>query len=115
MVDSENYVPERGDAVWLSFDPQAGHEQAGHRPALVLSPSKYNGKVGLAIMCPITTHVKGYPFEVQMPPNLPVTGAILADQIKSLDWRERKARLFCRIPNTVIEEVLQRIETLLFP
>src|SRR5438552_10794224 len=88
-----SYVPARGDAVWISLDPQAGHEQAGRRPALVLSPSSYNRKAGLALMCPITSHAKGYPFEVAVPADLAVTGVILADQIKSLDWRIRHAEL----------------------
>ena len=81
------YVPGRGDVVWISLDPRAGHEQAGRRPAVVLSPASYNGKVGLAVFCPITNQIKGYPFEVLIPPGLSVTGAVLADQIKSLDWR----------------------------
>src|SRR5437762_13948374 len=81
------YVPERGDAVWLTLDPQAGHEQAGRRPALVLSPAAYNGRVGLALCCPITNQAKGYPFEVALPDGLAVSGVVLADQVKSLDWR----------------------------
>src|ERR1700757_1536595 len=85
------YVPERGDAVWITLDPQAGHEQAGRRPALVLSPSAYNGRVGLGLFCPITSQVKGYPFEVPLPDGSPVTGVVGADQVKSLDWRARKA------------------------
>ncbi len=84
------YVPERGDVVWLSFDPQAGHEQAGHRPALVLSPKAYNGKTGLMLCCPLTTKIKGYPFEVLL--SGPTPSAALADQVKSLDWRVRKAK-----------------------
>src|SRR5207247_3798498 len=85
------YVPERGDAVWITLDPQAGHEQAGRRPALVLSPLAYNSRVGLALLCPLTNQVKGYPFEVELPEGLPVAGAVLADQVKNLDWRARKA------------------------
>ncbi len=81
------YIPERGDAVWITLDPQAGHEQAGRRPALVLSPSAYNGRVGLALFCPITSQVKGYPFEVRLPAGSPVSGVVGADQVKSLDWR----------------------------
>ncbi|VTU42504.1 endoribonuclease MazF [Variovorax sp. RA8] len=83
------YVPEAGDIVWLHFDPQAGHEQAGHRPALVLSPSAYNGKTGLMLCCPLTTQVKGYPFEVKIAAAR--AGAALADQVKSLDWVARRA------------------------
>lgn len=83
------YVPEAGDIVWLYFDPQAGHEQAGHRPAVVLSPISYNHATGLMLCCPMTTQVKGYPFEVEVSGDRP--GAALADQVKSLDWRARKA------------------------
>ena len=82
---ARRYVPARGDAIWLTFTPQAGHEQAGRRPALVLSPASYNGKVGLAILCPITSQTKGYPFEVATPAGSRVSGVILADQVKSLD------------------------------
>ena len=85
------YVPERGDAVFITLDPQAGHEQAGRRPALVLSPAAYNGRVGLALLCPITSQVKGYPFEVPIPAGSPVRGVVGADQVKSLDWRARLA------------------------
>lgn len=86
-MTARRYVPERGDVVWLQFDPQAGHEQAGHRPALVVSPKAYNGRVGLALFCPVTSRVKGYPFEVQFPAGGKFEGAVLADQVKSLDWR----------------------------
>ena len=88
---TEAHVPERGDVVWITLDPQARHEQSGRRPALILSPKTYNGKVGLAILCPITRQVKGYPFEVPIPDGQAVAGAILADQVKSLDWRARQA------------------------
>jgi mRNA interferase MazF len=107
------YIPERGDVVWITLNPQAGHEQAGRRPALVLSPAAYNGKVGLAILCPMTNHIKGYPFEVRIPPDLGVTGAVLADQVKSLDWRARRAELMCRVPASTVAEVLQKLRTLL--
>ena len=107
------YVPERGDAVWITLDPQAGHEQAGRRPALVLSPSAYNGKVGLALLCPITSQVKGYPFEVLLPAGLKVTGAALADQVKCLDWRARKAARICTVPDDVVDQVVGRISALL--
>ena len=113
MVAKRRYVPDRGDVVWLTFTPQAGHEQSGRRPAVVLSPAAYNGKVGLALMCPITSHVKGYPFEVVLPQGLPVTGAILSDQLKSLDWRERSATHLARLPKEVVAQVLARIEALL--
>jgi mRNA interferase MazF len=107
------YIPERGDVVWITLNPQAGHEQAGRRPALVLSPAAYNGKVGLAILCPMTNQIKGYPFEVRIPPDLGVTGAVLADQVKSLDWRARRAELMCRVPASTVAEVLQKLRTLL--
>ncbi|MEO8811189.1 MAG: endoribonuclease MazF [Rhodanobacter sp.] len=86
---ARRYVPDAGDIVWLQFDPQAGHERAGHRPALVLSPSAYNGKTGLMLCCPMTTRIKGYPFEVQLAGKR--EGAALADQVKSLDWVVRRA------------------------
>lgn len=106
------YVPDRGDIVWLTFNPQVGAEQAGRRPAIVLSPSSYNGKVGLAIFCPITSHKKRYPFEVALPKELPVTGVVLSDQIKSLDWRSRNAQFACQAPQEVMTEVLQKLSTL---
>ena len=90
------YVPEAGDIVWLEFDPQAGHEQAGHRPALVLSPAAYNAKKGLMVCCPLSTQIKGYPFEVQtLTDGKP--GVVLSDQVKSLDWRARKAKFKSKI------------------
>ena len=106
------YAPDRGDIVWLEFNPQAGHEQAGHRPALVVSPKAYNQKVGLALFCPITSNVKEYPFEVLLPDKYKISGAILSDQIKSLDWRVRKARKIATVPKDVLEEVLAKIATL---
>ena len=112
---ARRYVPNRGDAVWISFDPRAGHEQAGRRPAVVLSPEAYNGKVGLAILCPITNQIKGYPFEVAIPPDYQVGGVVLADQAKSLDWRARKAEFICALPQAVILEVLDKLGTLLSP
>jgi mRNA interferase MazF len=107
------YELERGDAVWITLDPQAGHEQVGRRPALVLSPAAYNGRVGLALLCPITTQIKGYPFEVALPEGLVVTGVVLADQVKSLDWRVRKATRFGVVPEGVISKVLGRLHALL--
>jgi mRNA interferase MazF len=108
------YTPQRGDVVWLEFDPQTGHEQKGTRPALVISPRAYNAKVGLAIFCPITNEVKGYPFEVPIPPGCAVTGVVLSDQIKSLDWRARSAVFKCTLPRDTIEEVIARIAPLIF-
>ncbi len=110
---TKSYCPERGDVVWLEFTPQSGHEQSGRRPALTLSPSSYNRKVGLAIFCPITNQVKGYPFEVLIPKGLKTSGAILSDQVKSLDWKARNASKIGRISGDVIEEVLEKIGLLL--
>jgi len=111
---ARRYVPARGDAVWLTFTPQAGHEQAGRRPALVLSPASYNGEVGLAILCPITSQVKGYPFEVATPTGSRLGGVILADQVKSLDWRVRQAEFICKLPRETTAEVLEKLGVLLF-
>lgn len=113
MVRDPAYVPERGDVVWIDFDPQAGREQAGRRPALVLSPSAYNRRVGLALLCPATRQVKGYPFEVRIPEGLKVAGVLLSDQVRSLDWRSRKAELADRAPAGVVREVLLKFATLL--
>ncbi len=107
------YVPDRGDFVWLQFNPQAGHEQAGRRPAFVLSPASYNKKVGLALFCPVTSKVKGYPFEVTIPDGFEVKGAILTDQVKSLDWQTRQAERISRSPDLVINQVLARITAIL--
>lgn len=107
------YCPKQGDVVWISFNPQAGHEQAGHRPALVLSPQSYNRKVGLAILCPLTNQIKGYPFEVRVPDGLKASGAVLADQVKSMDWRARKASRLCSLPETIVRQVLNKVGTLL--
>lgn len=107
------YVPERGDVVWLQFSPQSGHEQAGHRPAVVVSPRAYNQKVGWGLFCPLTSKVKGYPFEVVVPPGMVVTGAILADQVKNLDWRVRSAKFAGHLPSPVLDEVLAKLQLLL--
>lgn len=107
------YVPDRGDAIWLNFTPQAGHEQAGHRPALVLSPEFYNQKAGLALLCPITSQVKGYPFEVPLSEADAVRGVVLADQVKSLDWREREAEFIEEVPEAVTREVISKVQALL--
>lgn len=123
--EKDRYVPERGDAVWLNFDPQAGHhpkgtssralgaEQAGQRPALVLSPKAYNQKVGLALLCPVTSQIKGYPFEVSLPEQLDVHGVVLADQVRSLDWRRREAERIEAVPEAVVRDVIAKIQTLL--
>jgi len=99
--------------VWLELSPQAGHEQAGRRPALVLSPEVYNRKTGLFVVCPITSREKGYPFEVRLPADCEVSGVALSDQIKSLDWRARKVRFKCSVSKEVIDEVLGKALTLL--
>ncbi len=107
------YCPKRGDVVWISFNPQAGHEQAGHRLALVLSPESYNRKVGLAILCPLTNQIKGYPFEVLIPAGLKASGAALSDQVKSMDWHMRGATFLCRVPEETVQEVLNKVGALL--
>ena len=106
-------VPDRGDIVWLTFNPQTGHEQAGRRPALVLSPVEYNRLVGLAILCPITRQIKGYPFEVVLPEGLDVRGAILSDQVKCLDWRARQAEWLCHVPDATLVEVQHKLAALI--
>ena len=107
------YIPEQGDVVWINMNPQAGHEQAGRRPAIVLSPGSYNSKVGLAIFCPITNQIKGYPFEVLIPSGLKVTGAILSDQVKSLDWKIRNTEFYDKAPEMVISEIFKKLGVLL--
>lgn len=102
------YIPDSGDIICITFNPQAGH-----RPALVLSPKTYNGKVGLAILCPITSQFKGYPFEVLIPDGLEVNGAILSDQVKSLDWKARKAEFSCKLPSATYNEVVEKLSTLI--
>ena len=109
MVSGKEYVPCRGDLVWITLNPQAGHEQAGRQPAMILSPSAYNARVGLAILCPVTSQIKGYPFEVLIPEGYGVNGAVLADQVKSLDWRVRHAECIARLPADTVREVLQMI------
>ena len=113
MKTKRGFVPERGDVIWITLDPQAGHEQQGRRPALVLSPAAYNGRVGLALLCPITSQVKGYPFEVALPEGAPITGVVLSDQVKSLDWRARRGARICAIPQELVIQVLRRLDTLL--
>lgn len=110
---ARSYVPNRGDVVWISLNPHAGHEQAGRRPAVVVSPPAYNRKVGLALFCPITSQIKGYPFEVIIPQGLKLSGAVLSDQVKSLDWRARRAELICTLPRDTIVEVVQKLSTLI--
>lgn len=113
MVNASPYIPQRGDVVWITLNPQAGREHSGRRPAVVLSPQAYNANVGLAVLCPITSQVKGYPFEVRIPPGLPVTGVILSDQAKSMDWRARKTEWICPLDAQTVAEVLGKLQTLL--
>jgi len=110
---SSEYIPDRGDIVWLDLNLQAGHEQAGKGPALVVSPKNYNSAVGLALFQPITNKQKGYPFEVVLPANLPISGVILSDQIKSLDWRIRKIKYICTIPEKYCTEAIEKFLVLL--
>jgi mRNA interferase MazF len=108
------FTPSRGDVIWINFNPQAGHEQTGRRPGLVLSPKNYNSKVGMAVIVPITSQVKGYPFEVKIPDGLKIKGTILSDQIKSFDWQVRDAELICRVSQATFDEVIQKLSALLF-
>jgi mRNA interferase MazF len=112
---SRSYVPDRGDIVWLEFDPQTGHEQAGRRPAFVVTPRAYNAKVGLALFCPVTSRPKGYPFEVALPEDGKARGSILSDQLKSLDWKARRAKLLDRASDDVVRAVTARIVALVDP
>ena len=107
------YCPDRGDVMWINLSPQAGHEQAGRRPALVLSPKAYNQKIGMSLICPITNQIKGYPFEVKIPSGYKVTGVNLSDQVKCLDWRERKSEYVCKLPLQVTTDVLKKLSTLI--
>jgi mRNA interferase MazF len=107
------FVPARGDIIWLNFTPQSGHEQAGHRPALVLSPQEYNRRTGLALVCPITSQVKGYAFEVKLPDDLPVQGVILSDQVRNLDWQARRAEWIAHAGPECVAVVLGRLNRLL--
>jgi len=113
LAKRPSYVPDRGDVVWLVFDPQAGHEQMGRRPALVLSPKAYNAKTNLALFCPITSHTKGYPFEVVLPSGGKIAGVVLSDQIKSLDWKVRRASLIMKLVPSVVDEVIGKVRTLM--
>jgi mRNA interferase MazF len=106
------YTPDRGDVVWLNFNPQQGHEQAGVRPALVLSPKSYNQRSGLMLACPVTSKVKHHPFEVRVKTRT-IDGAVLADQIKNLDWTRRDISFIARVPDEVIGRVQELITTLL--
>jgi mRNA interferase MazF len=106
-------VPDAGDLVWLTFDPQAGHEQRGRRPALILSPRAYNTKTSLAIACPVTSHAKSYPFEVSLPDDGRVTGVVLADHVKNLDWNARHVEFAATAPADVLTDVSERLRVVL--
>jgi mRNA interferase MazF len=110
----ENYIPARGDIVWISFSPNRGREQGFRRPAIILSPLSYNQKTSLAVLCPITNLVKGYPFEVTLLEGMKTTGVVIADHIKNLDWRAREAVFIETAPDELIEEVLAKIDALIF-
>jgi len=107
------YVPDAGDLVWLRFDPQAGHEQRGRRPALILSPRIYNAKARLAIACPVTSHVKGYPFEVPLPLGGKIGGVVLADHVKNVDWQARRVAFEAKAPEEIVTDVRERLRVLL--
>ena len=111
MVAGE-YIPARGDIIWLNFTPQAGHEQAGHRPALVVSPRAYNEQSSVILVCPITSRLRGGPFEVALPAGGPIEGVVLADQIRSQDWRARGANLVAQAPRAVVGDVLAKVQLL---
>jgi mRNA interferase MazF len=115
LVKIKHYVPGKGDIIWLNFNPQIGHEQSGRRPALVISPQEYNEKTDLAILCPITSQVKGYPFEVKIPENSEIKGVILSDQIKNLDWKIREAEFICKLHKVTLSETLNKINVLINP
>ena len=112
MKRKSSPVPELGTLGWLVFDPQAGSEQAGRLPAIVLSHTRYNEKTGLAVFCPITSKVKGYPFELAVPAGLPVSGVVLCDHVRSQDWKERKWQPLCKVPVSFVQEVMARTLTL---
>ena len=113
MVTTPEYLPEAGDLIWLDFTPQAGREQAGRRPALVISPRAYNGKTSLAVVCPITNQVKGYPFEVALPAGGKIGGVVLSDHVKNLDWRQRRATRAGKVQASVLRAVRERLAALL--
>ena len=109
----KKYVPERGDLVWLNFNPQSGHEQKGKRPSVVVSPKEYNEKTGLGLFCPITSKIKDYPFEVKIE-NKKISGVVLSDQIKSLDWKTRDIQFIIKVSSETVDEIIDKIGVLLF-
>ena len=115
MVNNSDYIPARGDLVWLDFTPNAGHEQGGRRPGLVLSPFDYNRRVRLALVCPVTSRAKGFPFEVALPAGSPIGGVVLSDHVRSVDWRQRRVEPAGKVDGEILEQVIQRVEALLRP
>ena len=113
-MKSGSYIPDRGDIVWINFTPQAGHEQRGKRPALILSPKIYNEKTSLCICLPITSKIKGYPFEVKLPEGLAIEGVVLSDQIKNLDFSAREISFVCKVDSHVVENVQKNVLALIF-
>ena len=114
-MNGSTSVPERGDVLWMHMNPQAGHEQAGHRPVLVISPASYNGLRGMSVVCPISNQQKGYPFEVELPAGLPVSGVVLSDQMKNLDWRVRATGYLARVDEETVLRVVERFLPLIDP
>jgi mRNA interferase MazF len=113
MVKTKSYIPGRGDIVWIDFNPQFGHEQQGRRPAVVISPKLYNSKTHLALLCPVTSQIKGYPYEVAIHPKSKINGVILSDQIKSLDWQSRNAEFIESLDDDMLDELIAKIRTLI--
>jgi mRNA interferase MazF len=110
---SGDYCPEAGDLVWIDLNPTLGHEQSGHRPAIVLTPRQYNARSGSCIICPITSRARGYPFEVAIPDGQPVSGIILVDQIRSVSWEDRYVKIAGAVPVKLLDEVRERLAALL--
>jgi len=110
---AKQYIHSRNDVVWLTFNPQSGHKQSGRRPTIVISPLVYNQKSGLALFCPITSKIKGYPFEVKLPDSSPILGVILADQLKSLDWKARNSEYICEVPPETMNELVNKLKTII--
>lgn len=113
-MSTQVYAPDRGDIIWINFNPQSGKEQMGRRPAFVVSPIEYNRKVGLAIVCPITSQIKGYPFEVLISEKQATEGVIIADQVKNLDWKVRKAEFIEKATQEITEEVVAKLSLLIY-
>jgi mRNA interferase MazF len=113
LVKSQLYIPDKGDVIWLNFNPQTGHEQAGKRPAMVVTPMQYNKVTGLGLFCPVTSKIKNYPFEVKIPEGFGISGVILADHVKNLDWKAREAELIFSLPKDIFNEVISKFKVLI--